>query len=250
MHFLINVVVLLCLSINYALCSGGCFSRHYHGQDSFVCVCHQRKCGTLPKHLSKIAEDQVVSYESDIRKYRFHKEIINLATYNDHLSRGSKNDVVQIIVDPSQLGGEIFGFGAAFTDSTGINILKLPSHLQDRLLKDYFDQDGLEYTMGRVPIGGTDFSDRNYTLADDENDFELKNFSLTHDDHLYKVLNPKILILEGEKILHFDFLSDSIHQKSSKIISIIASHDLIMGLTWVDEDKWKNGLHGYFDWPT
>ncbi|XP_074595153.1 putative glucosylceramidase 4 [Brevipalpus obovatus] len=187
MHPLTDVIVLLCISINYVVCSDGCFSRHYPGQDSFVCICHQRKCETLPKHLSKIAEHQVVSYESDVKKYRFHKEIIDLASYNDHASRGPKSDVIQIKVDPSQLGGEIFGFGAAFTDAAGINILKLPTPLQDRLMRDYFDQDGLEYTMGRVPIGGTDFSDRNYSLADHPDDFELKHFSLTHDDHLYKI---------------------------------------------------------------
>ncbi|XP_015795115.1 putative glucosylceramidase 4 isoform X2 [Tetranychus urticae] len=36
-------------------------------------------------------------------------------------------------------------------------------------------------------MASSDFSDRPYSYDDVENDFELKNFSLTHDDHQYKI---------------------------------------------------------------
>ena len=41
--------------------------------------------------------------------------------------------------------------------------------------------------MGRVPIGGTDFSARLYTYDDFPGDVNLSNFSLTNEDLVYKV---------------------------------------------------------------
>lgn len=54
-------------------------------------------------------------------------------------------------------------------------------------LRAYYSNDGIEYTMGRVPIGGTDFSTRGYTLDDVDDDLELKFFSLQLEDTNYKV---------------------------------------------------------------
>lgn len=41
--------------------------------------------------------------------------------------------------------------------------------------------------MGRIPIGGTDFSSRGYTLDDVVDDFTLKSFALQMEDYRYKV---------------------------------------------------------------
>lgn len=46
---------------------------------------------------------------------------------------------------------------------------------------------GIEYTLIRVPMASCDFSVRLYTYADVENDFDLKNFSLTDEDIKMKV---------------------------------------------------------------
>lgn len=47
--------------------------------------------------------------------------------------------------------------------------------------------------MGRVPIGGTDFSFRGYTYQDNDTDATLKSFNLTSEDFEYKVNSSKIL---------------------------------------------------------
>ncbi|RWS21576.1 glucosylceramidase-like protein, partial [Leptotrombidium deliense] len=46
----------------------------------------------------------------------------------------------------------IIGFGGAFTDSATLNIRSLPQNLSERLIKDYFAEDGIQYSIGRIPI--------------------------------------------------------------------------------------------------
>ena len=82
----------------------------------------------------------------------------------------------------------IFGFGGAFTDSTGMNLKRIGPHLEEQIMKGYYSEDGLEYNVGRIPIGGSDFSLSPYSLDDTTDDKELKHFSLTSADLLYKVL--------------------------------------------------------------
>lgn len=66
-----------------------------------------------------------------------------------------------------------------------------PKYFINRSYYNY--QDGIGYTMGRVPIGGADFSWRLYTYDDVEDDVTLSNFSLTTEDIAYKVLNYSLL---------------------------------------------------------
>ena len=83
---------------------------------------------------------------------------------------------------------KIDGFGGAFTDATGENLMGLPENVRQNIVDDYFDPEtGLEYTLGRTTIGGSDFSSRIYTLDDVENDYELKHFALTDEDMKWKV---------------------------------------------------------------
>ncbi|XP_054158420.1 putative glucosylceramidase 3 [Oppia nitens] len=82
---------------------------------------------------------------------------------------------------------QIFGFGGAFTDSTGINVRKAGEKLGDQILRDYFSSGGLEYNVGRIPIGGSDFSSRAYSLDDSNEDRGLRNWSLAEEDLQYKI---------------------------------------------------------------
>lgn len=56
-----------------------------------------------------------------------------------------------------------------------------------RIIRDYFSTSGLEYSLARIPIGGTDFSTRKYTYADQREDLNLTKFSLADEDQKYKV---------------------------------------------------------------
>lgn len=53
--------------------------------------------------------------------------------------------------------------------------------------RSYFSSDGIEYGIGRVPIGGTDFSTYPYTYNDLPGDVNLTSFNLTKEDLFYKV---------------------------------------------------------------
>lgn len=61
--------------------------------------------------------------------------------------------------------------------------------------RSYFSKDGLEYSLGRVPIGGTDFSTRGYTYQDNSTDASLKSFNLTEEDLIYKVRTDPIFAI-------------------------------------------------------
>ena len=55
--------------------------------------------------------------------------------------------------------------------------------------RSYFAPEGNRYNLGRVPIGGTDFSTRPYTYDDrgKEPDVNLTHFALQPEDYKYKV---------------------------------------------------------------
>ena len=67
--------------------------------------------------------------------------------------------------------------------------------------RTYYDpKSGSRYTLGRIPIGGTDFSTRPYTYDDVDNDTNLEHFALVEEDYKYKIpyakkaleLNPDV----------------------------------------------------------
>ena len=91
---------------------------------------------------------------------------------------------------------EIFGFGGAFTDAAGINIAKLSQDAQTKMIESYYSDVGSEYNVGRINIGGCDFSDRPYTYCDTEGDTNLDTFSLTEDDTVYKIPYIKMAQVE------------------------------------------------------
>lgn len=90
-------------------------------------------------------------------------------------------------LNPNKTFQTIQGFGGAFTDSAGFNIGLLSIEAQHRLLEAYFSTTGNAYSLGRIPIGGTDFSNRPYTYADDVPDPTLSNFALQMEDFEYKI---------------------------------------------------------------
>ena len=106
---------------------------------------------------------------------------------------------------------QMIGFGGAFTDSTGLNIAALSQERQDQVIRyietykikykifiyfllwsSYFANNGLRYSLGRIPIAGSDFSTRPYSYDDTEDDVTLENWSLQYEDYNYKVCSLNI----------------------------------------------------------
>nr|CAH7746783.1 unnamed protein product [Callosobruchus chinensis] len=135
-----------------------CLSRDY-GNGGTVCVCNAKHCDKIQLEAPKPGDSAVV-YTSNKDGLRFQKKVQQFVS-------DEKDHEDQIIIG-NQTYQRILGFGGAFTDSTGINILKMDKAIQKKILRSYFSKDGLEYSLGRVPIGGTDFSTRAYSYVSEK----------------------------------------------------------------------------------
>jgi len=87
-----------------------------------------------------------------------------------------------ISVDASKKKQKIEGFGGAITDSVAHVFSGLNSTLQERVVDLLWGKDGQQYNLGRLTIGATDFSTSMYSFAEKHDDYEMKHFTLDHDD--------------------------------------------------------------------
>jgi glucosylceramidase len=150
-----------------------------------VCVCTEAKCDNLIVKLSK-EKGVATSYLTSKKGARFlHREY--------HFSKDHNESTFDVSVEVNRAKAyqKILGFGGAFTDASGLNIAKLPKGLQERLIRDYYGDDGIGYRIGRIPIGGSDFSTRAYSYDDGATDETLSKFALQPEDFNYKVRLPR-----------------------------------------------------------
>lgn len=151
------------------------------GYGSTVCVCNATYCDTV-EPLLPIPSGSYAVYLSSKVGHRLDKTVHSFKPGPS----ASEPDVV-IKLDKNTTYQTILGFGGAFTDATGINVHKLSPDAQENLLKSYFHQTGIEYTLGRIPMAGTDFSTHKYSYDDTPGDLQLRNFSLVNEDIKYKI---------------------------------------------------------------
>jgi hypothetical protein len=104
-----------------------------------------------------------------------------------------------------------------------------------KIVREFYTPGGLSFSIGRLVIGGTDFSTRKYTYNDDgnsttgenEQDFNLDHFSLQDEDTKLKVnifvaeLRDELgRVKRGETSIEFDLTLPpqlSIHEISNLI---------------------------------
>ncbi|XP_054279021.1 lysosomal acid glucosylceramidase-like [Macrosteles quadrilineatus] len=179
-----------------------CALRDY-GDERKVCVCNATYCDTITRE-NTIGRDEFMTLVSCKDGLRFQKNIGKFsqnetkpgATSNSVLSwllGSSTSDTLLLTINTTVRYQKIVGFGGAFTDAAGINILSLGKEMQEMLLRSYFSDEGIEYNLCRVPVSGTDFSTHPYSYDDNNGlpDPLLKNFSLAKEDLKYKI--PMIL---------------------------------------------------------
>nr|CAD7432853.1 unnamed protein product [Timema monikensis] len=107
-------------------------------------------------------------------------------------------------VDKETKYQEIFGFGAALTDSTALNIKNLSDATTEVLLNTYFGKGGSNYLYLRVPMGACDFSTLYYSYDDVQGDTEWEHFDLIDNDYQLKVpIIKRASELRGETIKLF-----------------------------------------------
>ena len=148
-----------------------------------ACVCNATYCDSAANYDPQALKDGVSYW------YVTNKQGLRMAMSETKYGncKSSPGDVT-INVDTTKTYQKILGFGGAFTDAVGINLHKLSPATQEQLLRSYYDpKEGSRYNLGRIPIGGTDFSTRPYTLDDFKDDVTLKHFALQKDDYMYKI---------------------------------------------------------------
>lgn len=75
-------------------------------------------------------------------------------------------------------------WGGCFNERGWDKLMQLTEEERNHILDLLFDPnepDGLHLTMGRMPIGSSDFAMTLYSLNETENDYEMKNFSIERD---------------------------------------------------------------------
>ena len=165
-----------------------CVPRWFNRKHSFVCICNATVCDSFDDDDRISNESKTITiFSSDMHSDRFLRSEHHFKNV-DTLNRGQT-----ITINRNKTFQTIIGFGGAFTDATGINIGKLNDQLAKNVIYDYFSPRGLRYSMGRVPIGGTDFSTRPYSYDElgpkIHDDFNLSYFKLAAEDFDYKVNN-------------------------------------------------------------
>lgn len=106
------------------------------------------------------------------RKLFFYESKVNSKKYSEKY----ENQIINIY--PEITYQSIIGFGGAFTESTGFALKSLPKEKQVNLLNEYFSKSGLNYSIGRLPIGSSDFSLKSYSYS---NKADLSDFSIEKD---------------------------------------------------------------------
>ena len=105
-----------------------------------------------------------------------------------------------IFIDSSKTYQAFLGIGAALTDAAAETFAKLPAAKQEEFLKSYFDRsNGIGYTLARTNMNSCDFSSGSYTYVD-ENDRDLKTFSVAHDQQFKIPLIKRVMAAADGKI--------------------------------------------------
>lgn len=88
-----------------------------------------------------------------------------------------------IFVDPAREFQIVEGVGGALTEASARVWQKLSPARRQEVLDAYFDRaTGLGYSLCRTHVASCDFSDGNYSYADEPDDHELDSFSVKRDE--------------------------------------------------------------------
>jgi glucosylceramidase len=107
---------------------------------------------------------------------------------------------VAVFVNPDKTFQTFWGIGAAITDASAEVFAKLPESKQEEFLKAYYDtEEGIGYTLARVPIHSCDFSSGSFTYVSDQ-DKELRTFSIEPDREFRIPLIKKAIEAAGGEL--------------------------------------------------
>ncbi|XP_031621875.1 putative glucosylceramidase 4 [Contarinia nasturtii] len=141
----------------------------------YVCVCTNDFCDTLNiPNMDNENEWLLVTTTESGQRFNF-----SFGKFNLQHDNPSKTFME---IKKNALHHEIIGFGGSVTGAVSFILNKLPTHLRECIYKSYYtNDDGLGYTLMRMPIGGCDFDVEAWTYNElPLDDFELTNFTKLH----------------------------------------------------------------------
>ncbi|XP_055305815.1 lysosomal acid glucosylceramidase-like [Sitodiplosis mosellana] len=173
-----------------------CQLRKY--PDGYVCVCNETYCDTMDVEKPERFGDFILVSSTksgkrfDVSKGRFQPKplepnVIRVKRFPDLI--GIKRNVTQdmkswltsitLTVDQDKQYQKIIGFGGAFTGSVSHLFDLMPESLRHALYRNYYSPDeGIAYSMMRIPIGGCDFDLRPWAYNEQPiDDQKLSNFT-------------------------------------------------------------------------
>ncbi len=93
----------------------------------------------------------------------------------------------------------VVGYGGAFNEKGWEALQALPQAKRDEVLRRIFGDKGLALTMGRIPIGSSDYALSRYSLDDTPGDYAMEKFSIERDRkalipyiHAAQAVNPAL----------------------------------------------------------
>ncbi|KAH7713449.1 Protein GBA-4 [Aphelenchoides avenae] len=178
MRVLVSLILRLFFFVYPVDAASNCSPRAY--ANGIVCVCNSTYCDDV-EPLGQLTNDQVAVYTSSKSGKRLTRSKLTFT------QGPAPFNTIKVTIHSDKNFQRIHGFGSSFTDSVGVNLRRLSEGARQNLLNSYFGSNGLEYTIGRVPIASTDFSTREYSYLDTPNDFNLSTFGLAQEDFDYKI---------------------------------------------------------------
>ncbi len=130
----------------------------------------------------------------------FKRKLFFYTTSNLSFSEKYTNQEKELInIYPDIEYQEIIGFGGAFTEAGGYTLSKGNDDLSNKILSDYFSENGLNYSFCRTHIGSCDFSLESYSYIENN---DINTFSIEHDKlYLIPMIKKSIEINKNLKLL-------------------------------------------------
>ncbi|CAD5223163.1 unnamed protein product [Bursaphelenchus okinawaensis] len=144
--------------------------KRFYWKESFVCVCNSSYCDDV-NELGVTTHGKAIIYTSDMKHDRLER---TEAHFKEPVEK-----LVEITIDASKKRQSIIGFGGCINDNVAIltqNDDTKGKERRKKLLNQYFSKSGIEYSVGRVPIGANDASVKEWSFLNHPDDYELEHF--------------------------------------------------------------------------
>ncbi|WP_308759899.1 glycoside hydrolase family 30 beta sandwich domain-containing protein [uncultured Bacteroides sp.] len=115
----------------------------------------------------------------------------------------NKKNVVDnpITIYMDSLLQNVDGFGGTFNEIGWDAMLTLPEETRSEIMQSLFGSDGVNFSLGRTPVGCSDYSFGYYSYNDVRDDYEMRNFSIDRDRFILMPYIKEALKLRPDLIL-------------------------------------------------